>query len=361
MSESNGLCRRDFLSGSVAAAGAIGLAVGGAVGGGARAAPADNGAGGGGQAAAQAAAAGAAPGAAPGPKAATRPAASDAKAVPCGTLGKAKISRMLIGGNLISGCMHSRDLKYVEPLFHAYMTPEKILETMKLAEARGINTVFETGADYVQRYNRECGGHMQFIPHIEVSLKQGETELLDHIRKQVDSGAVALYVWGLSADSLAKAGALDRLARAVDLAKAYDLPVGVGGHSLQVAIGCEKHKVPADFYVKTLHRDNYPSATPKELRKDFMWMDGSPGFYDNMWCVDGPETIEFMKTLAKPWIAYKVLAAGAIHPRDGFAYAFDNGADFIAVGMFDFQVEEDCELARAAIGRAQNRPRPWRA
>jgi hypothetical protein len=324
--------RRDFLSGSVAAAGAIGLAVGAAV-----------------EGAARAAAAGAAT---PAP---------DAVTVPCGMLGKAKVSRVLLGGNLISGCMHARDLKYVEPLFRAYMTPEKILQTMRLAEARGINTVFETGANYVQRYNREFGGHMQFIPHIQVSANQSETDLLDHIRKQVDSGAVAVYIWGVSADSLVKAGSVDRIARAVDLAKAYDLPVGVGGHSLQVPIACEKHKVPCDFYVKTLHREDYPSATPKPLRKDFMWMDGSPGFYDNMWCVDPQETIEFMKTVAKPWVAYKVLAAGAIAPREGFGHAFDNGADFIAVGMFDFQVDEDCRLACAAIGRARNRPRPWRA
>jgi hypothetical protein len=339
MSESKPLRRREFLSTSVAAAGALGLVAG----------------------AAGVAKAAETPATPAGPAAQVKPPAPDSKTVPCGTLGKARISRMMLGGNLISGCTHSRDLQYVGKLFHAYMTPEKILQTMKMAEARGINTVFETGADYVQRFNRECGGHMQFIPHIEVSAKQTETELLDHIRKQVDSGAVALYVWGLSADALAKAGAFDRLARAVDLAKAYDLPVGVGGHSLQVAVGCEKNKVPADFYVKTLHKDNYPSATPKELRKDFMWMDGSPGYYDNMWCVDAPETIDFMKTLAKPWIAYKVLAAGAIHPRDGFPHAFDNGADFIAVGMFDFQVEEDCDLACAAVARAQNRPRPWRA
>jgi len=29
--------------------------------------------------------------------------------------------------------------------------------------------------------------------------------------------------------------------------------------------------------------------------------------------------------------------------------------------MFDFQIEEDCWLARQAIATAQNRPRPWRA
>jgi hypothetical protein len=333
MSESTRVSRRDFLSGSVAAAGAIGLA------------------GAGGMALA----------AAPAPGAEAKPPAADAKRVPCGTLGKARIGRMLLGGNLISGCTHSRDLKYVERLFQAYMVPEKILETMKLAEARGINTVFETGANHVQRYNRERGGHMQFIPHIKVDLEQGQRELEDHIQRQVDSGAVALYVWGVAGDKLVQAGAVDQIAKAVDLAKAHDLPVGVGGHSLLVPMACEKQRVACDFYVKTLHRDDYPSATPKELRKEFIWLDGGKGWYDNMWCINPEETIAFMQTVTKPWIAFKVLAAGAIHPREGFAHAFENGADLIAVGMFDFQVEEDCALARAAIGRAQNRARPWRA
>ena len=97
------------------------------------------------------------------------------------------------------------------------------------------------------------------------------------------------------------------------------------------------------------------------MRKEFIWLDGGEGWYDNMWCINPEETAEFMKTVTKPWIAFKVLAAGGIQPREGFAQAFDNGADFIAVGMFDFQVKEDCDLARAAIAHAQKRPRPWRA
>jgi NAD(P)H-dependent flavin oxidoreductase YrpB (nitropropane dioxygenase family) len=68
-----------------------------------------------------------------------------------------------------------------------------------------------------------------------------------------------------------------------------------------------------------------------------------------------------MKTVTKPWVAFKVLAAGAINPQQGFAHAFRSGADFIAVGMFDFQLKQDCELAARAIRRAQTRSRPWRA
>jgi hypothetical protein len=60
-----------------------------------------------------------------------------------------------------------------------------------------------------------------------------------------------------------------------------------------------------------------------------------------------------------PWIAFKVLAAGAIPPKDGIQYAFGSGADFICLGMFDFQVEEDAELVRQCVAKAKDRKRPW--
>jgi len=281
--------------------------------------------------------------------------------MPYGMLGNVRLSRLLLGGNLVSGCMHARDLKYVEPLFRAYVTEQRILETLKLAEEHGINTVFESGAGFVERYNKEYGGHMQIIPSIHPDIGQDEEKLKDEIKRTVDSGVPALYVWGVAGDRLVRAGEIGRIARAVEYARAHGIPVGVGGHSLEVPMACEKHKVPCDFYVKTLHADDYPSAAPKELQKDFGWLDGGKGWYDNMWCINPEQTIEFMQTVAKPWIAFKVLAAGAIYPRQGFAHAFHNGADFIAVGMFDFQIKENCELVRRLVDREQGRQRPWRA
>jgi hypothetical protein len=280
-------------------------------------------------------------------------------AFPRGTLGKASISRVMLGGNLISGYMHSRDLKYVNNLFRAYATDEKMLETLRIAEECGINTLFETGGNFVERYNRECAGHMQFIPHIEVSTSQTESALGDHIRQQVDTGGVALYVWGVSADTLVRDGEARLIARAVEMAKKHGLPVGVGGHSLEVPMQCEKIGVPCDFYVKTFHSDDYPSATPKPLRQDFAWLGGAPGWYDNMWCINPEETIAFMKTVAKPWVAFKVLAAGAISPNQAFPYAFENGADFLAVGMLDFQIKANCHVAEQALRHHQQRARPW--
>ena len=82
--------------------------------------------------------------------------------------------------------------------------------------------------------------------------------------------------------------------------------------------------------------------------------------HDNMFCFQPQETIDFMNSLDEPWIAFKVLAAGAIQPQDGFKYAFDNGADFICVGMYDFQIVEDCNIALDTLSKVENRTRPWR-
>jgi hypothetical protein len=132
------------------------------------------------------------------------------------------------------------------------------------------------------------------------------------------------------------------------------LPVGVACHELVVVQFCEKEKLPLDFYVKTLHHLKYPTAPkPEAMKTEHAEL---PGY----WCNNPEETAEFMKGVAKPWIAFKVMAAGAIPPRDGFNYAFANGGDFILAGMFDFQIAEDAQITRSTFAAHKNRARPWR-
>src|SRR5215472_2137150 len=73
--------------------------------------------------------------------------AAPAVALPKGTIGKVKLSRLICGGNLISGYAHSRDLIYVSPLLTHYFTDEKILETWTLCEQHGVNTMILFPAD----------------------------------------------------------------------------------------------------------------------------------------------------------------------------------------------------------------------
>ncbi len=278
-------------------------------------------------------------------------------AMPTGKIGNLTIGRLIIGGNQFSGWSHSRDLKYLRDLFKAYATPEKIMQTLEIAEENGVNAIISGEADYLNRYWKERGGKMQWIAQVHPNTR----DVTSNIQRAIDLGAVAAYVQGGVGDSFVKGGRVDLLGQAVEFIHRNGLPAGIGGHSIQVPIAVEKAGIKPDFYMKTLHHGNYWSATPPEQRVEFNVDSNSAEDHDNIWSITPEKDIEVMKTVAVPWIAFKVLAAGAIHPGSGFQYAFENGADFICVGMFDFQVRENAIIARNTVASCQNRPRPWRA
>ena len=67
----------------------------------------------------------------------------------------------------------------------------------------------------------------------------------------------------------------------------------------------------------------------------------------------------YMKNVKKPWISFKVMAAGAIPPKDAFRYVFENGADHTLAGMFDFEIAEDVQTLNEILPTIKNRSRPW--
>ena len=271
-----------------------------------------------------------------------------AKGMPMGKIGDLTISRIFCGGNLISGFAHARDLIYVSSLLKSYFTDEKVMETFEICEESGINTAILRLDDHciriINKYWNERGGKLQWIAQV----KMPNADPMSEAKKAIDTGAVGVYVHGGIADTCVAKGRVDLLAKAVDFIKQNGVIAGVGGHSVEVPMACEKEGLNVDFYMKTLHSHKYWSADRQPEN-------------DNIWSKTPEKTIEFMKKVDKPWIAYKVMAAGAIHPREAFKYAYANGADFICAGMFDFQVREDVLLAKDALSGRLDRQRPWRS
>ena len=279
---------------------------------------------------------------------------SDLQALPQGRIGTIEVSRLIMGGNLIAGYAHSRDLPYVSTLMRRYNTPEKIRQTLELGEQNGItaiNTwVMDDNSQLFEHWKN--GGKLKWIAQVRLDANGGYSQ----IEKAVDQGAVAIHLTGDTAEKLLDEGKFEKVSEAIEYIRAQQRVAGVAAHDLRVILECEKRKVDVDFYQKTLHTNEYFTG-PKAGEPDRV------GKNDNSWCADATAVIETFTKITKPWIAFKILAAGALPPRAGFPYAVNGGADFILVGMFDWQVQEDVKLARqvfkVASGPNSRRTRPW--
>ena len=284
------------------------------------------------------------------------PPPTGATRLPQGRIGSLRLSRLIAGGNLISGWAHSRDLHYVPSLMRAYNTEARVLDTLELLERQGVNTIIADPAKKPMalfgRYWKERGGRMQWIAEGHPGVDDWKT----NIQQSIDFGAAAVYVQGVIGDRWLKEQRLELLGQCVEFIKSRGVPGGIGAHKLEVIRESERQRFGADFYVKTLHHRQYWSTRRPDQQLEVI---DNPA--DNYWEMNPEETIRFMQEVEKPWIAFKVLAAGAIRPESGFRYALENGADFLCVGMFDFQVEANVRLMQTllAASEVQNRQRAW--
>ncbi|MBN2290284.1 MAG: hypothetical protein JXQ83_13200 [Candidatus Glassbacteria bacterium] len=252
-----------------------------------------------------------------------------------GRFGEQEVSRLIIGGNLISGSAHAGDLVYQSALMTHYFTDEKIMETWAIAEQNGINsTLMRADPHIVRNYQayRKRGGRLHWIA--QSAPEQGDP--VENARMARDSGAYAVYYHGGKCDTMVREGKIDEVGEIVEGMKKTGIFAGLGGHRLETIRASEEAGIDPDFYMYTVNRVDYLSSDPDEIES-------------------------FMKTVQQPWIGFKVLGAGREKQlQEGFVHAFARGADFIAVGMFDWQVRDDTALVQEILAKGIDRPRPWR-
>ena len=270
--------------------------------------------------------------------------------MPTGKIGSQEFSRLFLGGNLFGGYSHSRELTYVSTLMLRYNTPAKIRETFELAEDHGV-TAFNS---WVMQDNQALfdhwknGGRIRWFSQVRLDENDGYSQ----IHRAIDEGATGVHITGDTAEKLLAQGKFDKVGETIDLIQSRKRIAGVCAHDLRVIVECEERGLAPDFYQKTFHSlDYYTAPRPDEK--------GPMGAHDNSWCDDPQAVADVMARTRKPWIAFKILAAGAIPPKTAFPYAFDSGADFILVGMFDWQVRDDTAHVQAMLATGVERERGW--
>lgn len=245
--------------------------------------------------------------------------------LPKGMLGTHEVGRLIIGANQFTGYPHAQPLVYAKELFARYFTEEKIVETLAIGWEHGINTHITltnaTCVQYLDRFEREVGARIQWIAQTEWFKPTDDVRetVEGHIKLAADNGAVACFLQGGAADGLVREDNLAAMQHYFDTIRNHGMLAGLGGHLNETIDVPIQAGVTPDFVFKTLNTIGWS-------------------------CTEPEKTVEMMAGIDLPWIAFKVLGAGRIEPEKGFRHAIESGADFLNVGMFDFQVAPNVEL-----------------
>lgn len=283
--------------------------------------------------------------------------------LPKGKIQEHQISRLVLGGNLIGGWAHARDLLYVHTLFKAYNNEKKIFETLQLAEKAGINAInigFPSNP-VLEKYKKVTGSKIKVITQVAPNMESGD--IYEFINKGIDYGVDIIQIQGNWCDWLVRDNKVDVIEKMMDRIRSQGYTAGLASHTVDSLIVCQQYGIIPDYYMKTMHHDKYWSAHPVENRVPFE-VDGTKHmdhdkFHDNVFCLFPDKTCKFVKNATVPVMGFKVLAAGAIHPEDGFRWAFEKGADFVCVGMFDFQIVDDVNITMDVLNKLEKREREW--
>jgi hypothetical protein len=242
-----------------------------------------------------------------------------------------------------------------------------------ISEQAGINCI-NIGFPNIEtmvKYRKATGSKIKIISQVGIRDNKNE-DIYEDIKVCIDNGIDIIQIQGSWGDWLSRDGRFDVIDGMISMIRHNGIIAGLGAHAIDTLILCEEQGIIPDYYMKTMHNDNYWSAHPRENRKPFEVVGyGTPGVYidylnndrdyfrDNCWDTFPDRTIEFVNRVKIPVMGFKVLAGGAIHPNDAFKWAFENGADFICVGMFDFQVVNDVNICLDTLNNLENRKRAW--
>lgn len=214
------------------------------------------------------------------------------------TLGTTQVSRLIIGGNPISGFSHQspdRDREMRE-----YFTADRVHQLLRDAEAAGVNAFFARTDEHVcgliDDYWR-AGGTIQWIAQVVYDTEDANVHR-EWIRRAGDLGARGMYLHGGATDYWHANGMFDLFPEALELMRSFGVPGGFAGHRAD-AHAWVGEQVRPDFQMCCHYNPSDRTRDPKHRGVGETW---DPE--------DRARMLEVVATLPCPAVHYKVFAGG---------------------------------------------------
>jgi hypothetical protein len=267
-------------------------------------------------------------------------------------LGTHEVTRLIIGGNPIYGHSHfNRILSQYQTSWH---TPERVVDLIRFAEAKGINTWQNSYAERtladLEKY-RAAGGKMNWLCLGKPDWDRRPELIADAARRK----PIGIAPHGSLAERLHREKKLDVLVDLLKRIRDQGVLVGLSAHNPALIALSEERGWDVDYYMCCL----YYLTRPREELETLMG--GNVPLGEVYLPGDPARMFKVIQATGKPCLAYKLLAAGRridspAEVRRSFENAFANikPTDAVIVGMYQQlsdQVSENATIVRELCSR----------
>ncbi len=268
--------------------------------------------------------------------------------IPTIKIGEFEVTRLIAGYNPIGGYSHS--VPKLSAIMRNFFTVERTTQFLLDCERNGINTwqaSIDPKAFAALRAAREKGSKLQWI----CLTPDPPTE---QWREVLSLKPIAIVHHGEHTDRLWKSGRhdIERIGAFVEKVKDAGLLAGISFHNPEIILQAEQQPWKHDFYMccfYNIRRD--PAALSQQLHDMPV---------DELYLRDDPQRMTAaMRTVARPCLGFKILAAGrkarnAEEVEAAFQYAFRQikPKDGVIVGMFPIlhdEIAENADIARRVL------------
>ncbi len=236
--------------------------------------------------------------------------------------GDVEVSRLILGGNPLSGSSHMGPAKDLE--MKRYFTAARIKDLYRQAESLGVTTHIGRADHHIMRLLLEYwdeGGSIQWIAQISPVLGAPQRGL----RGALQNRPKAAFIHGGIMDHYLIHKRLDEVPALIAMIHDAGLPAGVAAHMPETLEWAEEH-LECDFYLCSYYNPNPRDKTPEHL----------PGEEERFDPEDRDRMTATLRLLSRPAVHYKVLAAGRTDPAEAFPYVASRlrPNDAVCVGVY---------------------------